>query len=66
VWQIGKLQKIPPRIEEAVQHSFVELLKKKSHFFWPSFLETAIFVCSYYKGEDKTSKAVGYILRPFF
>ena len=33
VLKIGKLQKIPPRIEEAVQHSFVELLKKKSHFF---------------------------------
>jgi hypothetical protein len=66
VFQIGKLEKTPLEIEEAVQQSFLELLKKKCHFFWPSFLGTAIFVMLYYKGEVKHSEPSDVYSSPIF
>lgn len=64
-FQIGKLEKTPQGIEEAVQRFYAELLKK-SHFFWPSLLRTAILVAFNYKGEDKHSEPSDVDSSPIF
>ena len=64
-FEIGKPGRTPLQTEGAVQQFYVELLKK-SHFFWPSFLGTAIFVCIYYKGEDKHSEPSDADSSPIF
>ena len=66
VFQIGKPGRTPPETEGAVQQFCAELLKKKCHFFWPSFLQTAIFVLLIYKGEGKHSEPSDAYSSPFF
>ena len=63
---IGKHPKTPSGTEGAVQRFGEELLKKKNHFFWPSFLGMAIFVMLYYKGEDKHSEPSDVDSSPIF